>query len=74
MQRRMSLIMLAVAMSLVGLAGLALDTVVAPRSLQAQGCGANAGPLCAADCMRECSNGSCCAWLLYYYPQPEKDQ
>jgi hypothetical protein len=67
MRRKTSVVMLSVAMALVGLTSFALDTVIAPRPLQAQGCGAYDGKLCAADCGKECSDGSCCGWLFHYY-------
>jgi hypothetical protein len=67
MQRKTSIMVLSVAMALVGLTGFAFDTVIAPRPLQAQSCGKHNGKLCAKDCGKECSNGSCCGWLYYYY-------
>lgn len=70
MQRKFSLAMLAIAVGLTGLTGFVLDTVVAPRSLNAQACGSFSGQLCWEDCKRECSNGSCCSWQYYYYLKP----
>lgn len=49
-----------------GVAGLA-PASIAPRPLYAQTCGAYDGKLCAADCGKECSDGSCCGWSYYYY-------
>lgn len=54
-------------MALISLTGLGTRSVLSPTPLQAQQCGAHTGPLCASDCMRECSSGGCCAWLYYYY-------
>ena len=59
-------------MALVALTGFGTDSVLAPAPLQAQTCGAHAGPLCAADCKRECSSGGCCGWLYYYFPVPNE--
>lgn len=60
------LAVLAAVIAIGGVAGVAVD-VAAPRPLYAQTCGAYDGKLCAADCGKECSNGSCCGWSYYYY-------
>jgi hypothetical protein len=73
MPPRINLVLLAVALALVGLTGFALDTVIAPKPLQAQACGGYAGPYCGYNCLRECSNGSCCSILHYYYPKPAEE-
>lgn len=57
---------LTVVIAVAGLAGAAPDAA-APRPLYAQQCGAYDGKLCAQDCGKECSNGSCCGWSFYYY-------
>lgn len=40
-----------------------------PSRLEAQGCGAFDGKMCASDCTRECTTGGCCAWSYFYYSQ-----
>ena len=67
MQRNLSVTVLAAAIALVGLTGFGADGLISPRPLQAQACGVYTGPLCAARCGYECSNGSCCGWEFYYY-------
>lgn len=64
----MSLAALTAVIAIAGVAGVATD-VAAPRPLYAQACGDYDGNLCAQDCMKECSNGSCCGWMFYYYPK-----
>lgn len=73
MQAKIRPAMLAAVIAIAGLAGFALDAA-APRPLYAQMCGNKAGKLCAADCGKECSNGSCCGWSYYYYPKLEEGQ
>jgi hypothetical protein len=60
------LVVLAAVIAIAGLIGVALD-IAAPRPLYAQACGRYDGKLCAQDCGKECSNGSCCGWSFYYY-------
>ena len=67
MKRTRNLLVLVFTMAVVFLSGFALDSGLEPRPLQAQsGCGRFNGKLCASNCTRECSNGSCCAWDYYY--------
>jgi hypothetical protein len=54
-------------LALVTLGGFGTRSVISPTPLQAQTCGVHSGPLCASDCMRECSGGGCCGWFYYYY-------
>lgn len=64
---RRKVVLLAGLMGLVSLTGFASDAIFSPAPLQAQGCGAYTGPMCAADCAKECTSGGCCGWLFYYY-------
>ena len=66
MKANIRLALVAAVIVIAGLAGL-VPAVIAPRPLYAQACGKYDGPLCAADCGKECSNGSCCGWSFYYY-------
>jgi hypothetical protein len=70
MRRR--LVVISGLMALVALTGFGTDSVLSPAPLQAQTCGAHTGPLCVADCARECSTGGCCGWLYYYYRAPNE--
>ena len=70
MQAKIRPAVLAAVIAIAGLVGLTLEAAT-PRPLYAQTCADNDGNLCAQDCMRECSNGSCCAWLFYYYPKKD---
>ena len=66
MERGRSLLVLACALVVAGLATFATD--LGPRPLDAQAaCGAYNGKACADDCTRECTDGSCCRWVHYYY-------
>jgi hypothetical protein len=65
-QTNLRFVLLTAVIAIAGLAGIAPD-VAAPRPLYAQQCGAYDGKLCAQDCGKECSNGSCCGWSFYYY-------
>jgi hypothetical protein len=73
MKRKFGLAVLGALMAITGLTAFGTGTVVGPSTLQAQGCGAFAGPMCAANCTRECSSGGCCAWSFYYYSGPETE-
>jgi hypothetical protein len=70
--RRRLVVVIGVLTALVTLLGYGSGSVLAPAQLQAQTCGAHTGPLCAADCGRECSTGGCCGWLFYYYRAPNE--
>lgn len=61
-------------MALVALTGFGTRSVLSPTPLQAQTCGAHTGPLCVADCMRECTTGGCCGWMYHYYHGPVIEQ
>jgi len=44
---------------------------LSPEPLKAQSaCGRFNGSSCQDDCLRECTNGSCCSWAHYYYSTP----
>lgn len=68
MHANLRLAVMAAVIAVSGLAAFVLDAA-SPRPLYAQACGDNDGNLCAQDCMKECSNGSCCGWMFYYYPK-----
>ena len=73
MQAKIRPAMLAAVIAIAGLVGFGLDAAT-PSPLYAQMCGNKGGKLCAADCGKECSNGSCCGWSYYYYPKLEEVQ
>lgn len=65
MKPRMSTVVLAVAIALVGLTGFTSQRNPAPE-LAAQECGAGDGKLCRQLCVLQCG-GACCDWRYYYY-------
>lgn len=65
MKPRMSTVVLAIVIALVGLTGFTSRTRAAPE-LEVEGCGVNDGKLCQQICAWRCGAG-CCDWRFYYY-------
>lgn len=69
MKRNLGIPALAATIVLASLAGFSIDTVTGPAPLEAQQCGNHTGKLCDENCLKECTNGSCCGWSYTYYPK-----